>query len=241
MITYFILGSVFASFMYQLTSMDKINLKSIFDRSKCQSCHKRLHIIDLIPIISFICLKGKCRFCKCTIPRDLFYVELCLAVLFALPFLLHTSVNLTLYYYLIFFLIPLSIYDIFNWIIPNHMLLIMIFTMVIIFDVQNLNITYGWLMIGVLHLIYFLSKGGIGYGDIKLFSILSVLLSVNQFLFTFMLSFMTSGIYVLLYVLITKRQISKVPLVPFITIAMLIVLFLNQQFEQYFLGGYYGY
>ncbi|MGO1988888.1 MAG: prepilin peptidase, partial [Mammaliicoccus vitulinus] len=64
--------------------------------------------------------------------------------------------------------------------------------------------------------------------------------SSSQFLLTFMFTFIIAGIFVLIYMCVSKKQFKKVPLVPFITIATLLVLILNHQLNYYFLGGSYG-
>lgn len=54
-------------------------------RSQCFSCNKVLHWYELIPLVSFIVQKGKCRKCKSAIHIQYILVEACTAVLFILP------------------------------------------------------------------------------------------------------------------------------------------------------------
>ena len=44
-------------------------------RSRCDSCGHQLTPIDLIPVLSYVLLKGKCRTCKAEIPPNGYYVE----------------------------------------------------------------------------------------------------------------------------------------------------------------------
>ena len=44
-------------------------------RSACESCGHALGATDLVPIASFLALRGKCRFCHVPIPRRIFWVE----------------------------------------------------------------------------------------------------------------------------------------------------------------------
>lgn len=37
-------------------------------RSACPECHRTLHWYELIPIVSYVIQKGRCRGCKCRIP-----------------------------------------------------------------------------------------------------------------------------------------------------------------------------
>lgn len=50
--------------------------------SHCPSCNKKLAGIDLIPIFSYIFLRGRCRYCGTGIPIRIFIVELSTALLF---------------------------------------------------------------------------------------------------------------------------------------------------------------
>ena len=61
-----ILGSFFQSLNSRMASQDsltesQLNVRSF--RSNCDKCGHQLSIIDLIPILSFLYLKGRCRFC----------------------------------------------------------------------------------------------------------------------------------------------------------------------------------
>ncbi len=54
------------------------------DRSECLLCHHQLAWYDLLPIISWLALKGRCRYCKAAISRSDFLVEVGLGIVFAL-------------------------------------------------------------------------------------------------------------------------------------------------------------
>lgn len=60
---FFLLGLVFGSFFNSLIFRLEKNNKIILTRSYCPSCFHSLNFLDLIPLISFIFLKGKCRYC----------------------------------------------------------------------------------------------------------------------------------------------------------------------------------
>ena len=52
--------------------------------SHCRSCRTPLRPTDLVPLLSYLALRGKCRHCFATIPFRVFLVELATGVLFAL-------------------------------------------------------------------------------------------------------------------------------------------------------------
>src|SRR3989344_5493756 len=53
-------------------------------RSKCDSCKHELGFWDLIPLLSYLWLRGRCRYCRKKIPMRNFWVELGLGVGFFL-------------------------------------------------------------------------------------------------------------------------------------------------------------
>lgn len=84
----FILGAVAGSFLnmvvYRLPRQ-----KSFFDppHSICPICDHKLHPIDLIPLLSWLSTRGKCRYCQAPIPIRYFLIELLVAVLFSIIWL----------------------------------------------------------------------------------------------------------------------------------------------------------
>lgn len=81
----FILGSVLGSFA-EATSYRLINNKSLKGRSVCESCKKTIAWFDLIPVVSYLMLKGRCRECHKKIEIETLFVELTMGVLSALLF-----------------------------------------------------------------------------------------------------------------------------------------------------------
>lgn len=58
----FILGAILGSFTKALADRS-LSKKTFLGRSKCPSCKKELNWYDLIPLLSYILLKGRCRYC----------------------------------------------------------------------------------------------------------------------------------------------------------------------------------
>ena len=57
-----------------------------FPPSHCESCDHKLGVLDLIPVFSYLFLRGSCRYCKVHIPIRLMIVELVTGVLFGFFF-----------------------------------------------------------------------------------------------------------------------------------------------------------
>ncbi len=88
----FILGTAVGSFLNVVIFRLENGGKIVNDRSKCRHCRHILAWYDLIPILSFILLRGKCRYCKRPISIQYPLVEIATGVLFLLIFNLQSSI-----------------------------------------------------------------------------------------------------------------------------------------------------
>lgn len=79
-----IIGTIFGSFftlaVYRIPRKENI----IYGRSHCTSCNHKLSFFDLIPILSYIFLGGKCRYCKEPIRPRYLLLELLSGLVFVL-------------------------------------------------------------------------------------------------------------------------------------------------------------
>lgn len=89
----FIIGTVLGSFI-AATSARLIKEQSIIGRSYCLKCKKTLQWYDLFPIISFLLLRGKCRYCRKKIPGVILLSEVLMGFLVAFLFYLGLPVNI---------------------------------------------------------------------------------------------------------------------------------------------------
>ena len=89
----FLFGAVFASFI-TCTAWRVVRGEDwMLGHSHCDTCGHELSTADLFPIVSYIALKGKCRYCGSKVPpRDLIF-EIILGVLFAVTLALHGVVD----------------------------------------------------------------------------------------------------------------------------------------------------
>lgn len=77
-----ILGSCMASFAVCMACRRK-GSESVLARSHCDICGHTLQPLDLIPVLSWLCLRGRCRYCGTRIPPDCIISELALGAIFA--------------------------------------------------------------------------------------------------------------------------------------------------------------
>ena len=92
------IGSFASAFIYRYER----DLSIVKGRSICPNCNTALKWYDLIPVLSFLFLKRRCRYCNASIPLEGFIMELGLG---ALAVLLFFSYNMTYYFLYIFFIL----------------------------------------------------------------------------------------------------------------------------------------
>ena len=83
-------GGAIASYICCAVERDK---SLTFDRSKCNFCNKKLSLKELLPIISYLTLKGKCKCRKKNIPYKYLYFEIFLTFLLPLYYFISIQLN----------------------------------------------------------------------------------------------------------------------------------------------------
>ncbi len=85
-----VLGGIFGSFLTCMVYRIPRKINPSFPPSYCPSCNNKLKIIDLIPVLSWLIFKGKCRRCEVSIPFRYIAIEL-LIIVWALTSLVLTT------------------------------------------------------------------------------------------------------------------------------------------------------
>jgi leader peptidase (prepilin peptidase)/N-methyltransferase len=85
-VVFTLLGIAIGSFLN--VCIDRLPLRKslVFPPSHCDACQHRLTLIDLVPILSYLWLRGRCRHCRARIPRRVLLVEVIAGLLFFLAF-----------------------------------------------------------------------------------------------------------------------------------------------------------
>ncbi|WP_175615026.1 prepilin peptidase [Piscibacillus halophilus] len=227
-----ILGLILGSF-YNVVGLRVPLKKSIVSPpSHCPDCKKQLRAYELIPFISYVFQKGKCRHCHTRISWTYPFFEVLTAGLFILAFF-HIGFQLELLMAWIFvsLLIIITITDVHYQLIPNRILL---FFLILIVPLRLMIQTDPWydaflggiVGFGLLFLIALLSKGGMGGGDIKLFGVIGLVLGLQGTLITLFLATLLGAFIGCILMLFGKVK-KGVPFAfgPFIAAAAIITYF----------------
>lgn len=205
-------------------------------RSSCPKCGHMLRAFELIPVLSYVFQKGKCRQCKVGISPVYPLFELLTGVLFAGAFfLLGWGFELVIALTLISLFMIITVSDFAYMIIPDKVLIVfaVIFVALRIYE----PLTPWWdSLIGaagglvLLLLIAFASKGGMGGGDIKLFALIGFAVGFKTMLLAFFFSTFFGaffGIIGLITRLVKRKQ--PIPFGPFIAIGTLVAYFFGER------------
>lgn len=87
LILIFCMGTMFGSFFTLAIYRIPLGKDITHERSFCPNCNHRLEFIDLIPIISYLSLKGKCRYCSQKIRLRYLFLEVLSGIVFLVSFL----------------------------------------------------------------------------------------------------------------------------------------------------------
>lgn len=212
--------SVIESFLYQLCFVKRLNFGYLKQRSKCETCHHDLKWYDLVPIVSFLTLKGQCRYCRHKLSKLHVIGELLalLPIVLLVFHVIYPSSALFLSIYL--FLLVGALYDSHTHTIPTHFVFIFL---IVVFAIAPKLYVIQIAIVMLLHVLFLLAPHAIGYGDILIFSILSLVFPYLFFLMIFCMTFMIGGLFITIYRLFTKQTLIEVPLIPFIFTSFLTI------------------
>ena len=238
---FFILGLITGSFfnvcIYRLPRKESV----VFPPSRCPLCQTRLTPRDLVPLFSYLWLKGRCRYCKGRISWHYPAVELLTGLLFIVLYA-HFGLNLLLVKYLILicFLMVISFIDLKHYLIPDQLILLMLGTGILLnFFTRELpisSILWGVLVpAGMLFLLAVLSKGGMGGGDIKLAGAAGLFLGWPQSLLALLLaSFLGSIFGLTLLIFRLKKRKDPLPFAPFLSGGIVLTVFFGQNLLKWY-------
>ena len=238
------LGLCLGSFINAAVWRLKYKKDILLGRSECTKCHYKLRVLDLVPVFSWLVLRGKCRKCLKPISAQYPLVELATAALFVLslafwPFGFESVNNIlqfAIWLLACVALVFLFVYDLKWLILPDKVVFILAFLgvlMAILYGIQAdsflayfQDIIFSLLILSGFYLLLFIySKGKwIGFGDVKLGVGLALLLCNWQLAIVALFLANLIGTLVFLPLLALKRvgRSSQIPFGPFLIIGTII-------------------
>lgn len=242
----FIIGCCVASFanvaIYRIPR--KISIST--GRSYCENCHTSLRWHDLLPIISYLLLKGKCRYCHCHISMKHFLFECFGGLLFMLSFYRFSlTIETVLVFLIVMVLVVIAVIDyqtmdIYLSTIITLFILAFIYQCFVQMNISSLII--GALCISLPMLILdFIIPSSFGFGDIELMFVSGLLLGWQNNLFAAFVGIITGGIYAG-YLLISHKVEAKghIAFGPFLVVGIVMALFCGTEIVSWYLSLFIG-
>ena len=240
---FFLAGLAVGSFLNVIILRTRVKTSVADGRSKCMSCQTKLSPRDLVPVLSFCALRGKCRSCKVPISIQYPLVELSAGLLFLLAFL-QNGIGPELVRDLVFVstLIVIFVFDLRYMEIPDRFTVpAMVFALL-----ANLYLGFAWssLVLGAIAaggfflMQYVLSKGKwIGGGDIRLGVLMGLMLGLPSTVAALFVAYVVGAVYAG-WLLATKRASaeSQVPFGTFLAVATVVVMLVGDQIVGWYLG-----
>lgn len=238
-----IFGLLFGSFINALVWRLHEKRDWVTERSECPHCHHTLAPKDLIPVVSWLMLKGKCRYCGKKI-EDSPFVELALPVLFVASYIFWPSATtgsgaLLFGFWLLFlvFFLALAVYDLRWYLLPNKMVFPLIGLAVVQVLVLPIFFSYSWstvtdaafgaiVLSGLFYILFQLSQGAwIGGGDVKLAIALGLIAGdpIRSMLILFMASLAGTIVAIPAIIQGKAKRGLKLPFGPLLIVGMIIV------------------
>lgn len=222
----FFLGGTIASFT-QLVSERIPRGESINGRSHCIKCKHILAPIDLIPVLSYIFLKGRCKWCDSEIPLSHLLFEIGIGTIFVGVYVVFGVGRLPIIFFIYFLItcsLPILLVDISNHIILDEFLYLLFFGG-LLFNRSHLQILFGSVLMTtfILWLLYYFSNGrALGFGDVKLGFVIGSLLPLPYALIALYIAFLTGGLISAILILFRMKNLkSAIAFGPFLLLGLI--------------------
>ncbi|MCK5098509.1 MAG: prepilin peptidase [Desulfobacteraceae bacterium] len=245
----FIVGACIGSFLNVCIYRIPENNSIITPGSFCPNCKNSIPFYCNIPILSYMFLLGRCKFCKQPISMRYPLIE-ALTALFALLLFHRFGLTPAMGYWFVFIsvLITISFIDIDHQIIPDIISLpgILIFASSFYFLPEMtlkdalLGILAGGGSLYAVALFYYLLKKqeGMGGGDIKLLAMIGAATGIKGVFFTIFAGSLFGTFFGILTMAYTKIADSKlkIPFGPFLSLGAILYIFFGKQLIQWYLA-----
>lgn len=250
----FVTGLCFGSFanviIYRLPRKQSIARPP----SSCPFCGKRLGFWELVPLLGYLLIRGRCRGCRAGVSVRYPAVELLTGSIFVLVYTRFSlALDFFVYATLLFLLLVIAVIDLEHRIVPNSLVAAGLIAGVIYFTPGILNYftavhplllssqnpvdaLSGFLLGTTIMLVIFLvSRGGMGAGDIKLMALIGLFVGLRGTALVLMIGFLLGAITGIFF-LVTGKLSRKdaLPFAPFLALGALVQVMAGEQIWEWY-------
>ena len=223
--------------------------------SHCPACQRRLAVKDLIPVFSYLWLRGRCRYCRAPIPQRVLWVELVTGLVFAFLWWQYgptLKLGIMAFYYCL--LAVILVIDLEHGLILNKIVypaagiaLILVLVVAVFTPEQGVVNKIISALIGggvgllALLLVVLIFRGGMGLGDVKMAGLMGVMVGFPGILAALLLAIVGGGLVAaILLVLRVKGRKGTMPFGPFLSLATMVTLLWGAELMNWYLGFFLG-
>lgn len=252
-----LIGSFFNVVAYRVSKEENF----VTGRSKCEQCHRQIAWYDNIPLLSFLLLKGKCRYCqaKISLVHPLFEVLTGLLFFTWYTIFFHGQMIATFQsgyiyqalFYLAFFALLWLIFisDLLYYLIPNVAVLALFVLylgdLLLSFFFGNFYLNHFLLAVlmmllftGLFFCFWYFSQGkAFGFGDVKLMIPMALILAYPRAIVGVFSAFILGAIIGIILIIFKKKNRKQlIPFGPFLVLGSFIAYFYGQQIWNWYLS-----
>jgi len=246
-----ILGLAVGSFLNVCIDRLPRNRSIVNPPSHCEVCQHPLAAKDLIPLFSYIRLRGRCRYCQSGIPRRSLWVELATGLIFAFLYWyygLSSGLGVMAFYaclFIIIFVIDLEHGLILNKVLYPSMVVALLLALFLpqpwltqwtVPGVANAAIG-GGIGFVIFFVIAVASRGGMGWGDVKLAALIGLATGFPLVFFSMIIGAILGGIVAVALVIAKRRKLKEtIPFGPLLALATMVTLLWGNSILNWYLG-----
>ena len=251
----FLAGLCFGSFANVLVYRLPLGLSIVKPSSHCPACNHKLGLLDLVPVLSWVFLFRRCRYCKEKISAIYPFVEIICGLLFAAVVWYSPNFSAIPLIVLAFLLLVIAIIDMKTQEIHDILLIIgavlgltwvsaafflpAVFPGAPVWHDALLGVLAGGLPLFIIDRICLLvlKKDGFGFGDVKLMAMAGLFIGWQLMFFAYFFAFISGAVYAVV-MLIARRlqQGTYMAFGPFLCAGILAALWFGQSVTAWFLG-----
>ncbi|MBU0671435.1 MAG: prepilin peptidase [Candidatus Margulisbacteria bacterium] len=256
----FVIGTIVGSFLNVCIHRLPRGESIIFPASHCPLCHQRLKAFDLVPILTYLFLRGQCRYCKAPISSRYPLVEFMTGAFFVVAAIKFPLLSLSFWFAAVFsaLLIIVFFVDLEQMVVPDvvsvggiSLGLLYNLARALAFPQAGEANPFWSALAGVIlgFLLFFLigalgkflfKKEAIGEGDLFLAAMLGACLGWQQLLLAVFLAYLLAGVVSLVLLAAGKLKMGDyVPFGPALVSGGLVALFFGQQILNWYLNLFY--
>lgn len=259
----FVFGLIIGSFLNVVIFRTLADESPMEGRSRCDQCRKQIAWYDNIPLLSYIILGGKCRYCKKPISISHPVLELLTGALFVWwyigGFLVFRFFQLTAEPFHVIqpafwlmvgiFLLVIFVTDWISYIIPDYavfplLVLVIIYRVALVASgiMRPIDLVYSiaatLVLTGFFFGLWWFTKGkGMGFGDVKYCIPMGLLLGWPKVVSGVMIAFISGAVVGVALIFLNKKTMkTTIPFGPFLVLGTVVALMYGDQLLKWYMN-----